>query len=71
MSHMYFPVEVLERFCGDAFRKFGFPENESRIITEVLLALDQFGILEWISKCFLIILLCHRFSDDSVLLCAD
>ena len=48
MSHMYFPVEVLERFCGDAFRKFGFPENESRIITEVLLASDQFGILEWI-----------------------
>lgn len=44
MAHMYFQVGVLERFCKDAFRKFGFSEDESRIITEVLLTSDQFGI---------------------------
>ena len=34
MAHLYFQVEVLERFCRDAFRKFGFSEEESRIITD-------------------------------------
>ena len=44
MAHLYFQVEVLERFCRDAFRKFGFSEEESRIITDVLLMSDQYGI---------------------------
>lgn len=29
MSHMKFQVEVLEKFCKDAFQKFGFSEEES------------------------------------------
>ena len=28
MSHMKFQVEVLEKFCKDAFQKFGFSEEE-------------------------------------------
>lgn len=44
MAHLYFQVEVLERFCRDAFRKFGFSEEESGIITDVLLMSDQYGI---------------------------
>lgn len=44
MAHLYFGVEVLERFCKDAFQKFGFSEEESSIITDVLLMSDQYGI---------------------------
>ena len=41
---MYFQVAVLERFCRDAFEKFGFSAEESGIITDVLLTSDKFGI---------------------------
>ena len=44
MAHMYFQVDVLERFCRDAFEKFGFTADESAIITDVLLTSDKFGI---------------------------
>ena len=44
MAHLKFQVEVLERFCKDAFQKFGFSEEESGIITDVLLTSDKYGI---------------------------
>lgn len=44
MAHMHFSIEVLERFCVDAFEKFGFTNEESRIITDVLLLSDKYGI---------------------------
>lgn len=44
MSHMKFQVEVLEKFCKDAFQKFGFSEEESAQITDVLLLSDIYGI---------------------------
>ena len=34
----------LKRFCTDAFRKFGFSEQEATIITDVLLLADLYGI---------------------------
>ena len=27
MAHMYFPVDLLNRFCNDAFEKFGFTKQ--------------------------------------------
>lgn len=44
MAHKYFNVAVLGKFCKDAFQKFGFTEEESSIITDVLLMSDQYGI---------------------------
>lgn len=44
MAHMSFKVEVLEKFCKDAFEKFGFTERESAVITDVLLTADKYGI---------------------------
>ena len=44
MSHLYFPTEILECFCIDSFKNFGFSEDESKIITDVLLTSDKFGI---------------------------
>ena len=41
MSHLYFSIETLERFCKEAFIKFGFSEKESDIITDVLLTSDK------------------------------
>ncbi len=44
MGHLSFQVSLLERFCIDAFRQFGFTEDESKIITDVLLTSDIYGI---------------------------
>lgn len=44
MAHMKFKVDVLERFCNDAFQKFGFTADESATITDVLLTADKYGI---------------------------
>ena len=44
MSHLYFPTEILECFCIDSFKNFGFSEDESKIITDVLLTSYKFGI---------------------------
>lgn len=44
MSHLYFSEEKLEAFCLDSFQKFGFSESDSKIITDVLLTSDKFGI---------------------------
>jgi len=39
-----YPVELLDKFCMEAFGKFGFSESESRIITDVLMMSDLYGI---------------------------
>lgn len=39
-----YPYEQLKKFCTDAFLKFGFTEEESRIIVDVLLTSDLYGI---------------------------
>ena len=44
MSHMKFSIETLENFCHEAFAKFGFSQEESRIITDVLITSDKYGI---------------------------
>ncbi len=44
MAHMKFQIATLENFCNEAFRKFGFTEEQSRIITDVLLTSDKYGI---------------------------
>ena len=42
--YLNYPVELLDRFCMEAFGRFGFTEEESRIITDVLLLSDLYGI---------------------------
>ena len=44
MAHMKFQLDVLERFVGDAFRTFGFSDEDAAIITDVLLTADMYGI---------------------------
>lgn len=44
MGHIKYSVEVLERFCKDAFEKFGFSKEEAMQITDVLLLADLYGV---------------------------
>ena len=44
MGYKYIPKDKLELFCSDAFCTFGFSKEESRIITDVLLLSDLYGI---------------------------
>lgn len=39
-----FSYEKLKKFCEDAFPKFGYTEEEAKIITDVLLLADLYGI---------------------------
>ena len=44
MAHIKYDWIVLVSFCHAAFRKFGFTEEESNIITDVLITSDLYGI---------------------------
>ena len=44
MSYQYWKYDTLYRFCLDAFKNFGFNEEEANIIQDVLLTSDLFGI---------------------------
>ena len=44
MSKILYSVPQLERFCLDAFEKFGFTREEAAQITDVLLLADLYGI---------------------------
>ncbi len=44
MSNVTWPYVTLNALCRDAFREFGFTEDESGIITDVLLMSDLYGI---------------------------
>lgn len=43
-NYLNFSYPRLKTFCEDAFCKFGFSKEESRIITDVLLTSDLYGI---------------------------
>ena len=44
MAYINFKRELLDEFCMEAFQKFGFTKEEARIISDVLLMSDDFGI---------------------------
>lgn len=44
MEYRKIPYQVLQKFCTEAFRAYGFSEKEADRITEVLLAADLSGI---------------------------
>lgn len=44
MGHIRYSVDTLERFCRDAFEKFGFSKEEASQITDVLLLADLYGV---------------------------
>ena len=44
MSFIKYSYDLLDKFCTDAFSKIGFSDEESRIITDVLLMSDLYGI---------------------------
>lgn len=44
MAYVNFSYDLLHRFCMDVFQKFGFTEEESDIIQDVLLTADLYGI---------------------------
>ena len=44
MGYQYWSYATLNRLCMDAFQKFGFTEEEARIIQDVLLTADLYGI---------------------------
>ena len=44
MAHIKFKFDTLNAFCNEAFEKFGFSKEESKIITDVLLLSDIYGV---------------------------
>lgn len=44
MGYVKWQYNVLDRFCMDSFTAFGFTNEQSRIITQVLLLSDLYGI---------------------------
>lgn len=44
MGYQYWSYETLNRLCIDTFQKFGFTEEETGIIRDVLLTSDLYGI---------------------------
>ena len=44
MAYVKWNLETLERFCSDVFRTFGFDEEKSALISDVLLTADLYGI---------------------------
>ena len=43
-KYLHYTYDQLNTFCMDAFQKFGFSESEARIISDVLLLSDLYGI---------------------------
>ncbi len=43
-NYIRYSYEQLNKFCNDCFKKFGFTEDESKIISDVLLLSDLYGI---------------------------
>ena len=44
MSYVTYSAEHLDKFCMETFSKFGFNDEEARIITDVLMLSDLYGI---------------------------
>ena len=43
-KYLNYSYEQLKRFCVDCFKKYGFTEEQSKIISDVLLLSDLYGI---------------------------
>lgn len=43
-EYLTYSYDLLKRFCNDVFEQFGFTAEQSRIITDVLLMSDLYGI---------------------------
>ena len=50
-NYLNFSYEQLRNFSEDAFRKFGFTDEESRIIVDILLMSDLYGRM-YRKECF-------------------
>ncbi len=44
MAHVKIQYETVKNFCVDCFQRFGFSQEDSKIITDVLLLSDVYGI---------------------------
>ena len=44
MGYVKWSYDTLNTFCHDVFRKFGFNEEQTNIIKDVLLTADLYGI---------------------------
>ncbi len=44
MAYVKWPYETLNKFCTEAFQSFGFNQEDSAYITDVLLTADLYGI---------------------------
>ena len=44
MAYVTWNLETLERFCADVFETFGFSDDDSKRISDVLLTADLYGI---------------------------
>ena len=44
MAHVKIQLDVMDQFCMDVFQRLGFSEADSRIITDVLMLSDLYGI---------------------------
>ena len=44
MPYVNWQYETLNKFCDDVFRTFGFSEEDSAVISDVLLTADLYGI---------------------------
>jgi len=44
MNFVRYSCAQLERFCRDAFQRFGFTEEQAAVITDVLLLADLYDI---------------------------
>ena len=44
MGYQYWKYDKLNQLCNDAFQKFGFNAEEAKIISDVLLMSDRYGI---------------------------
>ena len=44
MGYQYWKYDKLNQLCNDAFQKFGFNTEEAKIISDVLLMSDRYGI---------------------------
>ena len=44
MGYQHWSYELMQRFCRDAFARFGFSEREAAIITDVQLLSDLYGV---------------------------
>lgn len=66
MAHVKIQYDVMDAFCMDVFQRFGFTKEESRIISDVLLLSDVYGLNPWrAATCPLPQRYCQRHDQSS------